>query len=219
MRTWKWTAMPIMFLLLALSGCSEVKGRVTNAASGDPISGAEVGLMILEPFAFEAMFREQTTTDEDGQYRFVHGEANPWVAVRMENFLTVTRSITSVSSVTVDVALHSITPIKGTWNATISVEGAEIPATRFVFDEGGLVWRAGDAFLGGINYTFDGDTVTIDGDLAAGDVIFGDLATSLVLNDTGDSLTGEIAFSHDFFTEANCVGGCTGTVVAVRVAR
>lgn len=219
MRAAKWATSPIVFLLLVLSGCSEVKGRVTNAASGDPISGAEVGLMILDPFAFEAMFREQTTTDDDGQYRFVHGEANPWVAVRMENFLSVTRDVASASSVTLDVALQSITPIKGTWNATITVEGAEIPATRFVFNEGGMAWRADDDFLGETDYTFDGDTVTIDGGLGSGDVLYGDLTSSLVLNEAGDSLTGSIAFFHDFFTEAGCVGGCTGTVVAVPVAR
>lgn len=216
MGTLKW--MMMMTCLVACGGCSVISGTVTEVETGEALPEVQVGALVLLPGAIEAEFQERTRTDSEGHYEIVYGFSQPSFSFRLEDYLSFTLTDPMDPSA-LDVALQPISAIKGTWNATISVEGAEIPATRFEFDEGGMVWRAGETFLGKVAYDFNGDTVTIDGDLGAGDVFCGDLATSLVLNDTGDSLTGAITFTHDFFTEAGCVGGCTGTVVAVPVAR
>ena len=216
MGTFKWLA--AMASLVACSGCSVISGTVTDAETGEALAGVQVGALVLLPGSFESEFQERARTDSEGHYQITYGFSQPSFSFRLEDYLSFTLTDPTDTSA-LDVALQPISSIKGSWNATITVEGAEIPATRFVFDEGGMVWRAGDNFLGETDYTFDGDTVTIDGGLGSGDVLYGDLTSSLVLNDTGDSLTGEIAFTHDFFTEAGCVGGCTGTVVAVPVAR
>jgi len=201
MSTLKWMA--AVACLVACSGCSVISGTVTDADSGEPLPEVQVGVLVLLPGTFAAVFEERARTDSEGHYQIAYGFSQPTFSFRLEDYLNFTLADPSDPSA-LDVALQSIAPIKGAWNATITVEGAEIPATRFEFDEGGMAWRAGDAFLGEVEYAFDGDTVVVDGELGAGDVFFGDLNTSLVLNDAGDSLSGTIAFTHDFFTEAVC---------------
>jgi len=212
MGTLKW--MMAAAFLMVCSACSVVSGRVTDAVSGAPIPGVQVGVMVLPPFAFEAEFQEQVRTNSDGQYRLVYLFEGPRVAFRLEDYLTETLDDpTDVSAL--DVALRSITPIKGTWDATITVEGASVPATQFQFDEDGMRWTAEGISLGRVAYAFDGAAIMIEDSLAHGDAIAGTLAASLALNETGNALGGDITFSHDFFEDSGCGQTCTGTVQAV----
>jgi hypothetical protein len=216
MGTLKWMAM--MTCLVACSSCSVISGTVTDVETGEPLPEVRVGVIVIPPGNIVSVFEEHTRTDSEGRYRMAYGFAQLGVSFRLEDYLSYTLANSS-DPFALDVTLNSITPIKGTWNATITVEGAEIPATRFEFVEDGMIWRADDAFLGEVAYAFDGDTVTIDGYLGSGDVSYGELQATLELNEAGDSLSGEISFTQIYLNDVGCIGACTGTVVAVPVAR
>ena len=212
MGTLKWVMAAA--LLVGCSGCSVVSGRVTDAESGAPIPDVRVGVLVLPPFAIEAEFQEQSRTDSDGQYRFAYGFEQPRIAFRLEDYLTATLDDTTDVSA-LDVALRSITEIKGTWDATITVDGGSIPATQFQFDEDGMRWTAEGISLGRVAYAFDGAAILIEGGLAHGDAIAGSLTASLALDETGGALSGNITFSHGLFDDSACGPTCTGTVQAV----
>ena len=200
--------------LVVCSGCSVISGTVTDADSGAPLSEVRVGVMVLRPGNFEPEFQERAQTDGEGHYRLVYGLGQSSVSFRLEDYLSFSLTDPSDPS-TLDVALQSITSIKGAWDATITVEGETIPASSFEFDENGMHWRAGSDSLGIVRYGFDGQTITIDNVLLHGDVVEGDVAMSLFLNEAGDTLSGDITFSQGLFPDAGCESGCSGTVVAV----
>lgn len=173
-----------------------------------------MGVLVLRPGNFEATFQERSRTDADGQYQVVHGPSIQGLSFRQENYLTVTlRDTTDVAAL--DVALQNIAVLKGTWDVAITVDGAEIPPTTFHFDEAHMVWREGVNSLGAVDYTFDGSAVAIDGALAHGDAISGNFSADLVLSESGDELSGTVAFDSGLLPGDPCPTGCAGTLVAV----
>lgn len=201
------------------SGCSVISGVVTDAESGQPMEGVQVGVMVLRPSYFEAGYEERTRTDAQGKYQLAFGPTVEEVSFRQENYLTVTlRDTTDVTAL--DVELRSIAAIKGTWDVAITVDGAEVPPTTFQFDEAHMVWREGVNSLGAVDYAFDGSAVEIDGALAHGDAISGDFSASLALSESGDQLSGTVAFDFGILSGVNCPTGCAGTLTAeLREAR
>jgi len=216
MGTFRW--MVLMAGLVACSGCSVISGTVTDAGSGEPLSEVRVGLMVLRPGNFEPEFQERARTDDEGRYRLVYGFGQSSVSFRLEDYLSQALADPTDPS-SLDVALQSIASIKGTWDATITVEGETIPASSFEFDENGMHWRAGSDSLGIVRYDFDGEAILTDNVLLHGDVVEGEVTMSLILNESGDALSGNITFSDGLFVDAGCESGCSGTVVAVPAAR
>lgn len=212
MNTHRW--LMVLSCLVACSGCSVISGTVTDADSGAPLSDVRVGVMVLRPGTFEPQFQERARTDGEGRYRLVYGFGQSSVSFRLEDYLShALADPTDPSSL--DVVLQSIVPIKGNWNATISVEGETIPASSFEFDENGMHWRAGSDSLGIVRYDFNGEAISIDNVLLHGDVVEGELVLDLIFNEGGDTLSGDITFSEGLFADAGCESGCSGTVVAV----
>jgi 5-hydroxyisourate hydrolase-like protein (transthyretin family) len=210
--------MVLMAGLVACSGCSVISGTVTDADSGAPLSEVRVGVMVLRPGNFEPEFQERARTDGEGRYRLVYGFGQSSVSFRLEDYLShALADPTDPSSL--DVVLQSIATIKGTWNAAITVEGETIPASSFEFDENGMHWRAGSDSLGIVRYEFDGEAISINNVLLHGDVVEGELVLDLVLNEAGDTLSGDITFSEGLFAGTGCESDCSGTVVAVAAGK
>ena len=74
----------LLMILLSIVGvgCYDVGGVVSDAATGDPISDARVGLLVVRLFDFTATFEERTSTDVNGEYYFIHNEENPRVSIQ-----------------------------------------------------------------------------------------------------------------------------------------
>lgn len=215
MKATKWIA--ALAFLLACSGCSVISGTVTDADSGEPLADVQVGVMVLRPGNITARFAERGRTNSHGRYQIIYAISASSVTFRLDDYLSVAPGDTS-NPLGLDVTMRSIVPIKGTWNATITVEGETIPATTFEFDENGMHWReVGDSF-GIVDYDFDGSMIEIGDFLSHSDLLLGELTASLDLNESGDGMSGTIAFSGDFFEGTRCDSGCSGTVVAVLAA-
>lgn len=209
-----WQGLLAILGVALCSGCTVISGVVTDAETEQPMEGVQVGVMVLRPSYFEAGYEERTRTDAEGNYQLVFGPTVSEVSFRQENYLTVTlRDTTDVAAL--DVALRNIAVLKGTWDVAITVDGAEIPPTTFHFDEAHMVWREGVNSLGAVDYTFDGSAVAIDGALAHGDAISGNFSADLVLSESGEQLSGTVAFDSGLLPGDPCPTGCAGTLVAV----
>lgn len=204
----------VLACLVACSGCSVISGTVTDADSGAPLSDVRVGVMVLRPGRIVARFVERGRTNIQGRYQIIYGISASSVTFRLENYRSVAPDNIS-NPLALDVTMQSIVPIKGTWNATITVEGETIPPTTFEFDEDGMHWRAVGNSFGIVEYDFDGNAIEMGDYLTDSDLLLGELVASLDLNESGDALNGTITFSGDFFEGTRCDSGCSGTVVAV----
>ena len=214
--TYGWTVITLLPLLL-ISGCAKVSGSDSDAASGAPLSDAEVGLVVLRPFSFFPSFSEQARTNNAGAYSFTHFERNPRVYVLKPGYLLQTKALARSPRSTQNFQLQSIANIVGNWDVTLDSSGVVLSTTQFNFTERGIQWFSTLGFLGDIYFDFDGSKVAIDDALTiGGDVVAGEMKADLQLDESGDVMVGSITFNHSFFGGTACSSGCGGTLTAVR---
>lgn len=211
----RWVGVLLIFPVLLLAGCSEVKGSITDLETGLPIEDAKVGLFYFPPYSILPSFPEVARTDAAGQYQFTHLESNPWIYVTSPGYLTQAEPLPKVLSLTRDFKMQSVEDLLGDWDVEITIDGTIIGDTRFVFTESGFEWYSSLGFVGEISFEFDGSKVVIDRSVIEGSERgAGSVSANLALDEAHETLTGEIWIEGDY-VEGKASGG-KGTLVGRR---
>lgn len=202
-------------LLFLCSGCA-LQGKVTDVETGEPIAGAEVGRIVSYPFlADSSHYVAETETGADGRFELAGFRFFPLISVRTPGYQYGAANLFSPGA-SLDFELRSIQAIKGTWNMTITPEvGAAIDRTVEIREDG-LAWFLNEREYGVVPFAFDGTTIEVDGYFLAGTYTLGMMEATLALDESGDSLHGQITVLDERFVEGGCES-CGGSVEASRV--
>jgi len=218
MKTTRHTFAVIVMLtsITTLAGCSyKLTGTVTDLETGGPLAGASVGMLESKlPVPHSENYVEKDRTDSAGLFQFESEGVSRTFEAHAQNYQSLVRHLDSPTDQNLNVEMRSIASIKGTWDATVTLDDSETRLFQFVFSEEGMAWHEDGEELGIVPLLLRAPEIAVDDYMAFSRFyIIGNVKAELQLDESGDTMTGTISDFRLFEFECS---PCNATVEANR---
>ena len=201
---------------ILLAGCSyQITGAVTDLETGAPLDGVSVGMFeSVLPIPHSQRFVEKDRSDDEGVFGFESDWVSRTFEAHAQDYQRVVLYLDSPSDRILNVEMRSIAPIRGTWDATVTLDGGVTRVFQFVFSEEGMTWHESGEELGTVPLSLRAPEILIDDYMAFSRYyIIGNVKAEMLLDESGDTMTGNIT---DFRLFEFACSPCNATVEAIR---